>query len=52
MEYQELIELSTQHPIMREYYSIDSKEDYLLLKELPMMLLKNLNRLIMSENKT
>lgn len=47
-EFQEMVEMSTHHPMMREFF-IDSKDDYMLFRELPMMLLKKLDRLMMEE---
>lgn len=47
-EFQQLVEMSTNHPMMREYF-MDSKEDYMLFRELPMMLLKNLDILMMNQ---
>jgi hypothetical protein len=48
MEFQEIVEMSTQHPMMREFF-MDSKEDYMLFKELPMMLIKNIDMIMMNE---
>lgn len=48
MEFQEIVEMSTHHPMMREYF-MDSKEDYMLFKELPMMLIKNIDMIMMNE---
>jgi TIR domain len=50
-EFTELLEFSTQHPMIREMY-MDSKEDYMIYRDLPRFLLKGLNRLIIEENKT
>jgi hypothetical protein len=48
MEFQEIVEMSTQHPMMRDFF-MDSKEDYMLFKELPMMLIKNIDMIMMNE---
>jgi TIR domain len=50
-EFMELLEVSTQHPMIREMYR-DSKEDYILYRELPKILLNGLHRLIMEGRKT
>lgn len=47
-EFQEMVEMSTHHPMMREFF-MDSKDDYMLFRELPRMLSKMINRLIMEE---
>lgn len=48
MEFQEIIQMSTQHPMMRDFF-MDSKEDYMFFKELPMMLIKNIDMIMMYE---
>jgi hypothetical protein len=48
IEFQEIVEMSTQHPMMRDFF-MDSKEDYMLFKELPMMLIKNIDMIMMNE---
>ncbi|MFH1395636.1 MAG: toll/interleukin-1 receptor domain-containing protein [Candidatus Omnitrophota bacterium] len=47
-EFQEVIELSTHHPIMREFY-MNAEEDHMMLREIPRMLMKNIDRLIIDE---
>lgn len=47
-EFTELLEFSTQHPMIREMY-MDSKEDYMLYREVPKFLLKGLHRLAMED---
>lgn len=42
---QEVIDMSMHHPVMREFY-VDSKDDYMLFQELPMMLMRGLGRMI------
>lgn len=48
-EFQEMVEMSTHHPVVREFF-IDSKDDYMLFKELPRMLLESLD-MFMQEGK-
>ncbi|WLE96389.1 MAG: toll/interleukin-1 receptor domain-containing protein [Candidatus Electrothrix communis] len=48
IEFQEIVEMSTRHPMMREYF-MDSKDDYFLFRDLPMMLLKNIEMIMMNE---
>jgi hypothetical protein len=50
-EFMELLEVSTQHPMIREMYR-DSKEEYILYRELPKFLLNGLHRLTMEGRKT
>jgi TIR domain len=47
-EFAELLEFSTQHPMIREMY-MNSKEDYMLYREVPKFLLKGLHRLAMED---
>ncbi len=47
-EFQEIIEFSTHHPMMREFY-MNEEEDHMLLREIPRMLMKNIDRLIIDE---
>jgi hypothetical protein len=47
-EFQEMVEMSTRHPMMREFF-MDSKDDYMLFRELSRMLLKKLEMLMMME---
>ncbi len=44
-EFQEIVEMSTRHPMMRELF-MNSKDDYMLIRELPRMLLKGLDGLM------
>lgn len=48
LEFQDIVEMSASNRIMREFI-MDSKDDYILFKELPRMLLKNLDRLMIDE---
>ena len=48
-EFEEVIEISTHHPMMHELY-IDSEEDHMLFREIPRMLMKNIRRLMMEEH--
>jgi hypothetical protein len=41
-EFQDLLKMSTRHPIMREF--MDSKEDFMMLEELPRMISMHLER--------
>jgi len=47
-EFEDLIQMSTQNPILREL-CIDSKEDYILNREMPMLLIKNMRRMLIEE---
>ena len=49
MEFEEMVEMTTHHPMMEEFYMINSKEDYILSRELPRMLRKNMQRLLMEK---
>jgi len=44
LEFQEIVEMSAHHPMLREFLT-DSKDDYMLFRELPRMLLRNLEML-------
>jgi hypothetical protein len=44
-EFQEIVEMSTHHPMMREFF-MDSKDEYMLFRELPRMILQNLDMLM------
>ncbi len=47
-EFQEIIEFSTHHPIMREFY-MDTEDDHMILREIPRMLRRSIDRLIIEE---
>ena len=47
-EFEEMIEISMHHPMMREVF-IDSEEDHMLYREMPRMLMKNIHRLLIDE---
>lgn len=47
MEFAEMVETTTHHPMIEEFYMVNSKEDYMLFRELPRMLRNNLQRLLM-----
>lgn len=49
MEFDEMTEMLSHSPMMEEFAMINSKEDYMLLRELPRMLRKNMKRLIMKK---
>ncbi len=49
MQFEEMLEMTTRHPMMEEFFMSNSKEDYLMYRELPMMLQKNMQRLINEE---
>lgn len=44
-KFERLVEYSTEHPIMREFM-MDTKGEYMLFREMPRMILKNLRRLM------
>lgn len=44
-QFAHLVEYSTEHPIMRDYMG-GSKDEYMLFREVPRMILKNLKRMI------
>ena len=46
-EFNEIIEMSTHHPIMREFYN--EEDDFMFFREIPRMLLKNMERLAIDE---
>ena len=48
LEFQEIVKMSTNHPMMREFF-IDSKDDYMFFRELPEILSENLHRLMIEE---
>lgn len=47
-DFEEIIQITIQHPMMREF-NIDSKEDYMMFREMPMVLIKNIHRLLIEE---
>lgn len=49
MEFEEIIEMTTHHPMMEEFYMMNSKEDFILFRELPRILRKNIQRLLMEK---
>ncbi|RLD61559.1 MAG: toll/interleukin-1 receptor domain-containing protein [Bacteroidetes bacterium] len=49
MEFDEMTEMIGHHPIMDEFLMMNSKEDYMMVRELPRMLMKNMKRLIMKK---
>lgn len=49
MEFEEMTEMSTHHPMMEEFFMINSKEDYMMIRGLPRMLRNNMRRLIMEK---
>jgi hypothetical protein len=46
-EFEEIIEMSTHHPMMREFYN--EEDDFMLFREMPRMLLKNIKRLMVDD---
>ncbi len=46
-EFNEIIEMSTHHPIMREFYN--EEDDFMFFREIPRMLMKNMERLAIDE---
>jgi len=46
-EFEEIIEMSTHHPMMREFYN--EEDDFMFFREMPRMLLKNMERLVHDE---
>ncbi|MCE7057142.1 toll/interleukin-1 receptor domain-containing protein [Algoriphagus sp. AGSA1] len=49
MQFEEMVEITTHHPMMEEMFMSNSKEDYILYRELPRMLRKSMQRLINEE---
>ena len=49
MEFDEITEMLSHNPIMEEFFMMNSKEDYMMVRELPRMLRKNMKRLIMKK---
>ena len=43
-DFRELAKISSMHPMMRELMEFDSKDDYMLYKELPHMLMREIER--------
>ncbi len=48
MEFEEMIEITTHHPMMREAF-MRSKEDHFILMEMPHILMKNIKRALIGE---
>lgn len=48
MEFEELLMSSVQHPILKEFL-IENEEDYILFKELPRIIIRNLERLLIDQ---
>lgn len=48
-EFEEMVEMTSRHPMMEELFMTNSKEDYMLFRELPRMLRKNMHRLLMEK---
>jgi len=46
-EFNEIIEMSAHHPIMREFYN--EEDDFMFFREIPRMLMKNMERLAIDE---
>lgn len=44
-EFEELLEISIQHPMMRDF-AVESKEEYIMFRELPRVLIKGILRLM------
>lgn len=49
MQFEEMVEMTSHHPMMEEFFMSDSKEDYMIFRELPRILRKNMQHLIMKE---
>ena len=49
MEFDEMIEMTSHNPIMEEFFMFNSKDDYMLFRELPKMLRKNMHRLVIKK---
>jgi hypothetical protein len=47
-DFEDIIQLATHHPIMREFH-MDCKDDFILFREMPMVLIKNMQRLLIEE---
>ncbi len=45
-EFEQMVKISTRHPMMTEYLKEDSEEEYMMMRELPMMIVENLRRLM------
>lgn len=43
-EFLELIKISSMHPMMRKFMDFDSKEDFMMLEEIPHMLMREMER--------
>lgn len=49
MEFDEMVEMTSHNPMMEEFFMMNSKEDYMMVRDLPRMLRKNMKRLIMKK---
>lgn len=49
MEFDEMVEMTSHNPMMEEFFMMNSKDDYMLFRELPRMLRKNMQRLMMKK---
>ncbi|MDF0717797.1 TIR domain-containing protein [Muricauda sp. 334s03] len=49
MEFDEMLEITTRNPIMEELLMMNSKEDFIMYRELPRMLRKHMQRLLMEK---
>lgn len=47
-DFEEIIHVTMHHPIMREF-NMDSKDDYMILNKMPMILIKNIQRILIEE---
>lgn len=48
--FEDMIEMSMQHSLFKEFF-IDSKDDYMMYRELPMILIKNIHRTLIETTK-
>ena len=48
MEFEEFINISIRHPMIHDM-TIDNKDDYLFVREMPIMLIKNMHRILLKE---
>ncbi len=46
MQFEEMVEITNHHPWMEEFFMSNSKEDYIIFRELPRMLRKSMHRLM------
>ncbi|TRX61462.1 toll/interleukin-1 receptor domain-containing protein [Fulvivirga sp. M361] len=49
IQFEEMVEMTNHHPMMEEFFMSNSKEDYIIFRELPRMLRKSMHKL-MDEN--